>query len=122
MLTDYFHRLRRGDGEAVGLSSLYVDRPRRGRVSGLADRVPTTHDAHSVNTELSRTHYSRLMVSGFGIIVPLVYAALAVVVIVLAILIARLLLAAVRTLDAVTEERRIRIDLLIAERGDDIAR
>ena len=62
------------------------------------------------------------MVSGFGIIVPLVYAALAVVVIVLAILIARLLLAAVRTLDAVTEERRIRIDLLIAERGDDIAR
>jgi len=59
-------------------------------------------------------------IGGFGIIVSLLYAVVIVLAIVLVIVLVRLLIAATRTLDTVREERRLRIDLLIAERGDDL--
>lgn len=54
------------------------------------------------------------------LIVAILYVVVAVVAVVLVILLARLTLAATKTLNTVTEERRLRIALLIAERGDDI--
>ncbi len=58
--------------------------------------------------------------SGIGIVLGLIYAGVVALAIALVILLARLILAATKTLDTITEERRFRIDLLIAERGGEL--
>ena len=68
----------------------------------------------------SGREYSGGMFNSAGIIVLLLYVVAIVAVIILVVVLVRFLIAATRARDAETAERKLRIDLLIAERGRDL--